>query len=250
MPVSKPFYLSMCISICTLPAYACAGIHYCMIISGLLKFPLYSLNAPGEVYKNIRNLWCARFVRRVISVLVRTPLRSSTLRLVNFTIPQATHSGCIIVTCHTPWKRLLVQWCLETDFALIISGGKWTHRKKRIQRQGRGFKELRDIVKYLQQNGRIVITADAFNNLNNCPVQFLGRDLNASLLPARLARIAEVSLIAAIPAFRNGAIRIDSGPQFDFKMKDLDSCSVMQNLISFFDSEIKKDPCTWPSFVK
>jgi lauroyl/myristoyl acyltransferase len=159
-------------------------------------------------------------------------------------------SGCVIVTCHTPWKRLLVEWCLENDFALIVSRSKWTFPKRRIQRQGRGISELRDMINLLKQNGRIIIAADIFNNLENCPVTFNGNSCNASLFPVRLARIAKVPLVVAIPAYRDGIINIDPRWQFDFKPPRSDGRTVMQKIIAFLDGEIKKDPCIWSLYVK
>jgi hypothetical protein len=249
MQSRKPFYLNICITLCNLLSYVPSGIHYCMISAGLSKVPIYLLNVPEERYKYLRNIWYARIVRRMVSVLVRSPLRRSTLQLVNFNIPLPVNSSCIIVICHTPWKRLLVQWCLEKDFALIMSNSKLTHCRKLLQSQGAGFKELRNIVKYMRLNGRIILSADVFNNLNNCPVQFLGNHLNASLLPVRLARVAEVPLIVAIPTLRNGTINFIPGPQFDLKMIELNSCSIIQSIISFLETEIKKSPSIWPSFI-
>ncbi len=246
--ISKPVYLNICLSACSLLSNISAGIHYCLISAGLLRLPLYILNAPGGVYKNLRNVWCTRFVRRIISALVRSPLRMSTFRLVNFSIPLPVDSGCIIVTCHTPWKRLLVQWCLKNDFALIIASGKWKQKKNRIQRQGLGFNELREIVRYLQQKGCLIIAADNFNNLKDCPVKFLTHQHNVSLLPARLAVLAEVPLFSVIPVLHKGKIYINYGPQFDPQKMNIDSCSVMQNIVSYMDTEIKNNPSIFSSF--
>jgi hypothetical protein len=250
MQFSRPFYFKMCMSVCSFLSYGSAGIHYSLIAGGFLKAPPYFLNSPSGTFSNLRNIWCTRFFIRSISALLRSPLRLSTLKLVNFTNPPSLHSGCVVLTCHTPWKRLLVEWCLENDFALIVSEGKWDFEKRRIQRLGTGFKELRDIVKLLKQNGRIIIAADIFNNLKNCPVNFNGNSHNASLFPVRLARIAEVPLVLAIPTLRNGIINIDPQRQFDFKPLRFDASIVMQKIISFLDSEIKKDPCIWSLFVK
>lgn len=249
MQTRNPFYLNICLVLCNLLSYLNAGINYYMISAGLLKVPLYLLNVPNERYKYLRNIWYTRIVRRMVSVLVRSPLRSSVLRIVNFSIPLPANSGCIIVICHTPWKRLLVQWCLEKKFACIISSYKLTRDEKLSQSQGAGFKELRNIVKFMRLNGRIVLVADVFNNLNNCPVQFLGNYRNVSLLPVRLARAAEVPLIVAIPTLRNGTINFIQGPQFDTKMTELNSCSIIQNIISFLEIEINKNPSIWPSNV-
>ena len=250
MQVNKPFYFKICMAICSFLSFGSAAVQYSMIAVGCLRAPLHILNAPGGTFRSLRNIWFTRFIIRCISLLLRSPLRLRTLRLVNFITPPSWRSGCVIVTCHTPWKRLLVEWCLENDFGLIVSRSKWRFRKRRIQRQGTGVNELRDIVKLLRQNGRIIIAADHFNNLENCPVIFNGNSCNASLFPVRLARIANVPLVVAIPAFHNGIIDIDPHWQFDFKPHRSDARSVMQKIISFLDGEIKKDPCIWSLFVK
>ena len=243
MTSNKPVYLNICISMCSLLAYLNATIHFCFIITGLLKKPLYLKVTSGGEYKSLSKIWYTRIVRRMVSVLVRSPLRSSTLRLVNFTIPLPAHSGCIILICHTPWKRLLVQWCLENNFALIIAFGKWANKRGgKLQREGKGFNELRGIVKYLKQNGRIIMTADNFNNLNNCPVKFLGNYLNAGLLPTRLARLAQVPLIVAIPVFNNGTVNFIHMPKSDHKILQLNPGSVIQNFLFALENEIKINP--------
>lgn len=243
MTSNKPVYLSICISICSLLAHLTAGIHFGLITAGLLKTPLYLKVASGGKYESLCNIWNTRIVRRMVSALVRSPLRNSTLRLVNFNIPLPAKSGCIILICHTPWKRLLVQCCIENDLALIIAFGNWTHKRGgKLQREGKGFNELRGIVKHLEKNGRIIMTVDNFNDLNNCPVKFLGNHANAELLPTRLARIAQVPLIAAIPVFRDGTINFIHGPKSDYKILQPDPCSVIQNLLFALENEIKLDP--------
>ena len=98
MPGGKLFFLRISTIVCNHLAYITAGIHYCMVSVGFLKAPVYVLNTPGRKYKNLHNIWYARILRRMVSVLVRSPLRSNTLQLVNFTIPLPTNSGCI--NCH------------------------------------------------------------------------------------------------------------------------------------------------------
>lgn len=250
MPL-KPYILVQFISACSILSYLSAGIHYCLITSRVLKIPFYILNGKSQLYKNLNQIWYTRFVRRVISVSVRSPLRLITLRLVNFNVTIPPDSGCVIAICHTPWKRLLVQWCLENNFSLIIAGGKWTKQRERIQRQALGITDLRCIVKYLNQKGRIVIACDIFNNLNNCPVNFLGKHHNVSLLPARLARIAGVPLITAVPVLKKGHINFDGGPQFNSNNLNTDPGDAMQKIVSFLETEIKNNPSVWlTAYVK
>ena len=249
MQVNKPVYLRICLMFCSFLAYSCAGVQYGMKSVGLLKFPLYLLKCPGTVFKSLYGIIYARIVRRVLSVLVRTPFRKSTLQLVNFTIPVPYDSGCIIAICHTPWKRILVQWCLENNFALIIGGGKWTRQKKIIQRKGAGIAELRSIVKYLQLKGRVILAADFFNGLNNCPVKFLGNDYNASIAHVRLAIMAKVPLIVVIPKLSNTSINFTIGPQFEYFNLRLDFDKTIQRILSFLEKEIEHDPSIWATYV-
>ena len=243
MTSNKPVYLRICISICSLLAHLTAAIHVGLISAGLLKTPLYLKVAAGGKYVSLHNIWNTRIVRRMVSALVRSPLRNSTLRLVNFNIRLPANSGCIILICHTPWKRLLVQYCIENDLALIIAYGQWTNKRGgKLQREGKGFNELRGIVKHLEKNGRIIMTVDNFNDLNNCPVKFLGSDANAELLPTRLARITQVPLIAAIPIFRDGTVDFIHGQKSDYGTLQPDPCSVIQNFLSALENEIKIDP--------
>lgn len=246
----KPLYLSLVTHGCDALSYISAGVHYFFLSTGILKVPVHVSAAPNGIYKNVRNIWCTRITRRVVSILVRSPLRTATLRLVNFSNKLPAESGCVIVTCHTPWKRLIVQWCLDNKIAMIISNGKWTHRKRNIQGQAAGFSDLRGLVKYLQQNGRVIIAGDIFNRLDDCPVKFFENNRNVSLFPVRLARLAKVPLITAIPALRHGAVHIDYGPQFDNGLQQMDDRQVMQHLISFFEEEIKKEPGIYPALTK
>ena len=247
MKTGKPFFLIHCISICWHVSSIMAAIHYCLLAARMIKVPLYVSFDQESVFKNLLNIWYNRLVRRVISVSVRSPLRASTLRLVNTDFPLVSDSGCVMAVCHTPWKRLLVQWCLENNFALIIANGKWRHQKGRLQKQGEGFSDLRDTVNHLRKKGRIVVAFDCFSNgPAQCPLKFLGKYCKVSMLPARLAKIASVPLITAIPRLRDGMINIDWGPRFSLNKLN-DPTEVMQTLISFLESEIKNNPGIWPA---
>lgn len=241
------FFLTKFISICSLFSYASACIHYCLISAGLSRAPLNISGQRRHVFTDLIQVWRARIVRRIISVLVRSPLRRPILSLVNLEIPVPADSGCVIAICHTPWKRLLVQWCLENNFAFVISNGIWTHQRKCIQKQGKGISDLREIIKYLQEHGRIILTFDNFNKLNNCPVKFLGSRCNVSMFPARLARIAGVPLITAVPTLCDGTIQIKYGPRFDADNINANPENVMKNIIRFLEAEIKNNPGIWPA---
>lgn len=244
MQINRLFYLRICLKFCLPLSYSCALFQHGMSAIVLRKVSL-SLKFQGIGFKNLCEIWYARIVRRLLSVLVRTPLIKGILGLVEFNVPVPLDSGCVIVTCHTPWKRLLVQWCLENNFALVIGGGKWTHHARLIQRQGAGVTELRGIVKYLQQKGRVILAADFFNTLSDCPVSFIGNKYNASTLHVRLARMAGVPLMVVIPKLNGTSINFTIGPHFECTNLGLDVVNTTQSILSFLEKEIEGNPSIW-----
>lgn len=248
MQSSKPLFLRMCLSSCNLISYLIAALHYSMVWISLLKLPLCIHNAPGGEYINIRQIWFTRLLRRTLSILIRTSLRNKILQLVDFPTPTC-NSGCIITTCHTPWARLLVQWCVANEFALIIVSGIWIQRAKQINKYGKGYTELKHLIRHLRSGGRIIITADAFLDSKNCSVEFFEREYKVSLFPARLARIANVPLIAVVAELRNQTIHIYEGPRFYFKHLISTPKEVMQSLLKYLENEIRKSPAIWSSYA-
>ena len=245
--MSLCLYLS--IKTCNLLSYLGAGIHCGLIATGLLKNPTCIVATGEKSYSPLRNIWYTRFVKRLVSGLVRSPLRRSTLKLVDFNIPLPADSGCIIVICHSPWRRLLVQWCIENKFALIVSGLIPTKSNRLIYRRAKGYKELRELVNHLRRHGRVIVSADVFNHLTNCPVQFMGKPANASLLPVRLAKLAAVPIITAIPQLRNGTINFIPGPAFDDTKLGPDACRIIQTTLSFMEKAIQKSPSVLESNI-
>jgi lauroyl/myristoyl acyltransferase len=88
-----------------------------------------------------------------------------------------------------------------------------------------------------------------FNSLSDCPVHFFEKDCNASLLPARLAEIAGVPLMAVAPELVNRTIHINKGPQSDVKKFNFDPCKATKNFLAFFEMEIRRNPSIWSVFV-
>jgi hypothetical protein len=250
MSNNKSLYLHFLLAICISISYFCTNLHYFVIKAGFWNYPEYIAKLPDKKLKTLHSVWYARCVRRAISFLVRSPLRKNILKLIDFNIPMPGDQGCIIVTCHTPWKRLLVQWCLENKFALLIGGGKWTDRRVIIQRKGRGITELRNLVKHLQLGGRVIIIADVFNNLKNCPVKFLGTDHNASLFPERFAILTKTPIITVIPKLSRTKIEFIAGPKFPIENLKSQSPSLTSQIISFLEREIESNPAIWPYYVK
>ena len=236
-------------SSCNALSIAFASVHYTIIRSRIIKTPSYLLLPNADPYLSLKKIWCAKLTRRAVSVLVRSKLRKDILQLVQFNIPLPKETGAVILTCHTTWKRLLVQWCLENHFAIIIANGVWTKNRGIIQRQGKGYKELKEIIAHLKQGKSIVFAADVFNNQSDCRVKFMGALQNASIAPIRIARLAGVPLITALPVLKNGMVHVESAQTYNQPIDSNNYADVMQNIIQYFDQEVSKNPSIWPEYV-
>jgi hypothetical protein len=221
-----------------------------MIKIHIFNAPVYIRKFKNNRYRTLCNIWHVRLVRRMISFLVRTPLRRDILQLIDLNIPIDRYQGCIIMMCHTPWKRLLTEWCLEKNFALIIGTVKRTDRRWAILREGAGSFELHELVKYLDRGGRVIVMADVFNNLKNCPLKFLGNDYNASVFAERLAILAKVPILTIIAKFSNARIEFAEGPRFFTEGLKSTSTKLTAEIISFFEKEIGNDPAIFEKYAK
>ena len=249
MKTPQPYYITICLFQCRFISHIVTGIHCHLVRLGFLKIPVCIREAPGGLYKNLQKIWFARLLKKLVSLWVRSPLRRDAFGLVNFDFQIPGSTGLILVTCHTPWKRLLVQWFFENHYALIIDTGKSKQRQSRLKVQRKGHNEIAHIIRHLRFGGQVIIAADVFNKSADQPAEILGKPGNLSLLPARLARIAGVPLMAAVPQVRNGVIHIYPGPRYDAQIPHAEMGTVMQNLLGFFENEIKKDPSIWSYFV-
>jgi len=247
--VHKPLYLRVCLFVCQVFAGIITTRHYFLIKSGIVRTPGWFHTNQDSNLKNLKNIWHARVIRRFISVWIRSLFRRDILKLVDLNIQLPQNSGCVIVTCHTPWKRLLVQWCLEKQNTMIITSSLCSRKKRYIQNRALGFAELKKAMTHLHQKGQIVITVDRFNELKNCPVEFLGNYRNLCVLPVRLSRLGKVPLIMAIPVFREGVVKFIRGPYLNPNLNKSDPFAIMKNLIYYLENEIEKDPSIWPEYV-
>ena len=249
MTTRQPYSINICLFQCRFISHIITGLHYLLVRFRLLKIPVCILEAPGGLYKNLQKIWFSRLLKKLVSLWVRSPLRHYALRLVNFDFQIPGGKGLILVTCPTPWKRLLVRWLFENHYALIIDTGRSIQRRSRLKARRKGHNELAHIIRHLRFGGQVIIAADVFNKSAGQPAEILGKPGNLSLLPVRLARIAGVPLMAAVPQVRNGAIHIYPGPLYDAQIRYDEMGTLMQNLLGFFEKEIRKDPSIWSYFV-
>ena len=245
MPSTGPAYLQIVNAICQSLAFITASVHLSLIQFGILKVSSVIINAPNGIHKNLCNIWTARIFRRIISLVVRTPLHSHVTSLVRFD-PESIKPGSVVVSCHTPWARLMTQWCAENNYAMIIGWGPWVKRAS-IAKHAAGFQELRTLTKYLRSGGRVVIMADIFNKLSNCPVKFFEKPCNASLFPLRLAKLANTSIVTVMPSLEDNLIKIHRGPEASLNNE---AGKTMQTLLSYFEHEIRQDPSVWSGYIR
>ncbi|MBI1807517.1 MAG: hypothetical protein HYR76_10755 [Ignavibacteria bacterium] len=184
-----------------------------------------------------------------MSLILRTPLRLGTLAIVDCTFPLAVETGCIIAICHTPWARLLAEWCRVHDFALILAAGAWVQRTGHVNVPGGGLSGLRRLVRHLRTGGRAIVIADVFAGSRCCPVHFLGEDRIASTLPARLAAFAGVPLLAAVPQFQDGRVHLHGGIRLGVEVVRANQREVIQSLLTFFEGEIRRSPSVWGPYI-
>jgi hypothetical protein len=247
--VRSPQYHSFWFLPCLFLSHIISVTHCFLVQIHVLEIPDCVRRAPGGIFINLQKIWFARLLKKIVSVWVRSPFYRNALKLVNFDIPIPDGRGLILVTCHTPWKRLMVSWFFENHYALILDTGHSAKRKNRLKNLRKGHNELFHIVRHLRYGGRVIIAADVFNKSNGQPAEIMGKQGNLSLLPARLARIAGVPLLAAVPILRNGRIDIQAGPFIDHHIPYSDLQTVMQILLGFFEFEIKRNPSVWSYIV-
>jgi len=249
MKNTVPLYAILLIAFCRIFSHVIAALHVIGVQVFYLRIPACIRQSSEGIFQSLQKIWNARLLKKIVSVWVRSPFRKHALQLVNFNIPVPASTGLILVTCHTPWKRLLVSWFSENHYALILDTARSRQRAKRLREIRKGHNELLHIIRHLRMGGRVIIAADVFNKLHNQPAEILGKPGNLSLLPARLARIAGVPILASVPRFQNGTIQIHPGPVFNQPFRASEMGSIMHKLLEFFEGEIRKDPSVWSYFV-
>src|SRR5450755_3002848 len=113
--IPGPQYRNFWFVPCLIISHLISVIHYFLARIYLLDVPDCVKQGPGGMYRNLQKIWFARLLKKIISVWIRSPFYQHALRLVNFDIPIPEGTGLVLVTCHTPWKRLMVSWFFENQ---------------------------------------------------------------------------------------------------------------------------------------
>lgn len=206
------------------------------------------INSPEGLRITLRKIWFTRILRRILSLVTRTKLVSDFLLLINdqLNLPE---KGYIITIPHTPWARLLAQWCRLNSFAMVFVGGPWIKRTGHVNIPGGGITGIRKMISHLKSNGYVIIVGDNENRPPYSKVLFLGKKCNACMLPIRLASIAKVSIIAVMPKFEKGQIILSKGLIINYPDIKQNEQHMLQKIFSFFESEIYNSPSTYTPFV-
>lgn len=244
----KPVGLRSLLWVCVSCSRIVAFFHNVGIRSGWLHVSPCVHHAPGGLSQVLREIWLSRLLRETLTFLLKTSFRPTMLRLVDDSFVRGIGKSYVIAICHTPWARLLAEWCRVHDFALVLTEGPWASRMGYTTDPGRGFSELRRVVRYLKTGGRVIVIADVFAGSRSGPVRFLGRERTVSLLPGRLALLAGVPLLPVVAHFADGSLHVRFGSLLYAEERSPERST--QALLRFFEDEIRLRPAIWGDVLK
>lgn len=247
--LKRPRYLIVLLYLFQMFSSILSNFHTFALKRNWIKIPSIISQSPHSLNYTIREIWLSRMLRRSLSFLVRTPLSNGTLTLINYKLSLPTETGCVIAIPHTPWSRLLAEWCRVNNFAIVLVGGPWIKRTGSLNIPWGGFSGLKHLIKHLHNGGRVIVIGDNIGRWRCCPVHFLGRDCYASILPARLAASVGVPLLAVYPKLEDGMINIYNG--FEARIEELkaNKQKVMQKVFTYFEEEIRCTPSIYEPYI-
>lgn len=247
--LKRPRYLTLILYLFEKISLIVSNFHLFALNRNWIKFPSLILESSYNYKYTIREIWFSRMLRRTLSFLVRSPLKKGTLSLINNKLSLPTKTGCVIAIPHTPWSRLLAEWCKVNEFALVLVGGPWIKRTGSFNVPGGSFSGLKRTISHLRSGGRVIVIGDNIGSWRCCQIRFLGKDCFASFLPARIAESAGVPLLAVYPKFYNGWINIHNG--FETRIEEIktNKQKVTQKVFDFFETEIRDKPSIYEPYV-
>jgi len=245
----RPRYLVLLLTLYGLLSSIVAFLQLFAIERKWARIPSCFTGTTDGPYSTIRKIWLTRMLRRSLSLFLRTPLRNGNMALINFKLILPQESGCIITICHTPWAKLLAEWCQVNHFALVLVGGPWIKRTRRVNIPGGGIIGLRRLIQHLRSGGRVIVIGDNIDRSRCCRINFLGKECMASVLPARLAALARVPLLAVTPQLEDGMVILQNGITLEFEVIRDNPDEAIQSIFKFFEDEILLSPSIWAPYI-
>ncbi|WP_100615967.1 hypothetical protein [Confluentibacter citreus] len=245
---SKPLYLLLPIQLLNTLSIVIAFFHVFLIKRRWAKISDIIFNSPEGYEKMLQKIWFTRMMRRLLSVTLRTPFRSKAIKLVNnkLTLPEL---GCIIAIPHTPWAKLLAEWCRSNNFALVFAGGPWIKRTGHLNVSNASLSQIRKLVSHLNSKKFVVVIGDNENRSRCCQVTYFGKKCNASLLPVRLATLASVPITVVIPKFDKQQINLVNGPTIDSNTIISNKKEALQKIFSYYENEVYASPSIYYPYI-
>lgn len=245
---SQPLYLLLPIQLLNTLSIVIAFFHVFLIKRRWAKISDIIFNSPEGYKKILQKIWFTRMMRRLLSLTLRTPFRSKAIKLVNnnLTLPEF---GCIIAIPHTPWAKLLAEWCRSNNFAMVFAGGPWIKRTGHLNVSNASLFQIRKLVSHLNSKKFVVIIGDNENRSRCCHVSYLGKKCNASLLPVRLAALTNVSIVTVIPTFSNMQINLQNGTTIEADAIIANKQDAVQKIFSYYESEIYASPSIYYPYI-
>ncbi len=243
-----PIYLLLPIQFIEITSLMISYPHAILIHNNWLRVSDIIINSPESLIKTLQKIWFARMTRRVLSLILRTPLRSEVIKLVNneLCLPK---TGCVIVIPHSPWAKLLAEWCRLNRFALVFAGGPWIKRTEQVNVPGSGIMGIRKLISHLSSNKFAVIIGDNENRSRCCNVTYLGQKRKATLIPIRIAAMAKVPIVTVVPNFLNRMVNLREDIVIDFQDIINDEKLALQNIFTSFENQIYLSPSLFNPFI-
>jgi hypothetical protein len=240
----KDILLRGLLTACHIFAGAIACVHLLLKMMRVTRMPTVLMECSVGSIGMLQEIWFGRVARDLISLALRSPLRDAAIRLVCAGPSIHATGACVLAVCHTPWQRLLANWCQHHNFALIPAAARWARHAGHAHVPWK-YSGLRRLARHLRAGGRVVVIADSFDVPGGVALNFLGSKRMASRIAARLAELANVPLVAAIPAYRDGRVRFDVGAKFAAVKAPLSSLRLTTQLVAYVEQEIRRQPAVW-----
>ncbi|MDQ6690914.1 MAG: hypothetical protein M3Z18_10430 [Gemmatimonadota bacterium] len=192
----------------------------------------------------LRQIWFGRATREALRIALELGMSPSVLRRVVITGNTAALGGpCVYAIYHTPWGRVMAHWLRTRPRTTIYATGRWQDRA-RTAHLPCGQAGLRRLLSSVRSGACAAVTIDHFSSrAPSCAVCLLGRTVQVSTGPARIAHAAQVPVVPVITRFVDGTIELNLGEPIQIGEESPEKITAA--LFESFNLELKRDPGGW-----